>query len=127
MVPTRLEWRGSQQVAQARGNAAAGTGQVVVHAFEVLKDVVSSKGANLAAGVLAQAVDGLVSPGLHRLTEALPKLEGPPTPVSGNEPLLVLVHGTFSSTAGSFAPLWRERPDLVKSLLKTFNGRVFGF
>src|SRR4029077_8116220 len=39
---------------------------------------------------------------------------------------LVLVHGTFSETSGTFGKLWVEHPRLVRSLFTAYGGRVYG-
>jgi tetratricopeptide (TPR) repeat protein len=43
------------------------------------------------------------------------------------EPLLVLIHGTFVNTAGTFGRLWQEHPETVKELFDRYDGRVFAF
>ncbi|MET0790875.1 MAG: hypothetical protein ABW061_05095, partial [Polyangiaceae bacterium] len=139
VVPTRLAWRapnrgpsGAEQrmpdVAseQSRGVNLSEVGHVVLHAFEVVKDTVSSKGANLVAGAAAAALDARVESGLRQLGTGLPDLEQPPValPALGGKPILVLIHGTFSTTLESFKHLW-DYPELVKILVEKFD--VYGF
>ncbi len=38
----------------------------------------------------------------------------------------MLVHGTFSTTAGTFCKLWINHPDHVRSLFKQYGDRVYG-
>src|SRR4029078_12605374 len=40
--------------------------------------------------------------------------------------ILVLVHGTFSTTAGTFSQLWLHHPDQVRTLFTNYGGRVYG-
>ncbi|HEY8927512.1 MAG TPA: CHAT domain-containing protein, partial [Polyangia bacterium] len=128
-VPTRLQWRGSENRARARGGAEAG-GQAVLHAFSVIKDVAAEPLVSAAA----RRVDEQAPPGLFRLTSADPQGEGEPVGASAAAPgsvpagpRLVLVHGTFSSTAGSFGRLWIEHPDQVRQLFRAYPGGVYGF
>ena len=41
-------------------------------------------------------------------------------------PLLVFVHGTFSTTSGSFGKLWSQHPQHVRALFTKYAGRVYG-
>ena len=50
-----------------------------------------------------------------------------PARAGGNAPTLVLIHGTFSSTEGSFNGLFNENADVWKALHRAYEGRVFGF
>ena len=64
--------------------------------------------------------------------ESLPKLKGTASPLSqlgapDGEPLLVLVHGTFCDTSGTFGKLWLQHPERVKALFDHYGQRVFGF
>ena len=47
----------------------------------------------------------------------------PPNPEAG--PLLVLLHGTFSSTQGTFQKLWASHPDHVDKLFQFYKNRVY--
>ena len=44
---------------------------------------------------------------------------------SGEAPSLVLIHGTFSETTGTFGKLWKEHPQLVDVLFERFPDRVY--
>ena len=127
-VPTRLQWRGSETRARSRGGAEAG-GQAVLHAFSVIKDAAAEPLVTAAA----RKVDEHARPGLFRLTPADPQGEGEPlgsAPASSSPstaPRLVLVHGTFSTTAGSFGRLWIEHPERVRELFRAYPGGVYGF
>ena len=75
-------------------------------------------------------VDGQVDPGVYRLTQ---ESLGPRTG-GGDEvqaaadggPILVLVHGTFSSTTGTFKHLWDLHGDVLAALFTAYGGRVYG-
>jgi pimeloyl-ACP methyl ester carboxylesterase/tetratricopeptide (TPR) repeat protein len=43
------------------------------------------------------------------------------------DPLLVFIHGTMSSTEGSFGGLWSERRDVLQRLAQRYNGRCYAF
>ncbi len=61
-----------------------------------------------------------------KLTEA--NLTGPGSkPLSPDTHLLVFIHGTGSSTAGSFGHLCTAEPDLWKSLVNRFGEHIYGF
>ena len=49
-----------------------------------------------------------------------------PTPSPGQEPLLLFLHGTFSSTEGSFGKLF-EQADCWKALQQAYPSRIYGF
>ena len=43
------------------------------------------------------------------------------------DPLLVLIHGTMSSTQGSFGALWSDQRDVLQRLAQRYNGRCYAF
>jgi CHAT domain-containing protein/pimeloyl-ACP methyl ester carboxylesterase len=43
------------------------------------------------------------------------------------DPLLVFIHGTMSSTQGSFGGLWSERRDVLQRLALRYDGRCYAF
>ena len=43
----------------------------------------------------------------------------------GGGPLLVFVHGTFSTTAGGFGRLWTESPARIADLFDKYGKRVY--
>ena len=63
------------------------------------------------------AVQPWTEPAWHAVDEA---------EAAAGEPLLLLVHGTFSSTLGSFAPLFRL-PGPTLKLQAAYPGRIYGF
>ena len=79
-----------------------------------------------------ERVDAQVVAGVYQLApDALPELKksGPPLTAvpaaKGEDPVLVLIHGTFSDTQGTFGKLWAEHPELVKALFAHYGGRVY--
>ncbi|MFT3820312.1 MAG: CHAT domain-containing protein [Rubrivivax sp.] len=110
------------QIALPDAEAARGVvGRIVLQAFEVFKPDLA-QGAALA---LARKLEAQVSPGVHALQpQALSSLKDR-TPLAqvppSDKPLLVLVHGTFSSTAGTFKALWEQHPSLVRSLFAHYG------
>src|SRR5205085_2290757 len=44
----------------------------------------------------------------------------------GSRASLVLVHGTFSNTAGTFGHLWAEHPQSVGALFNAYGNSVYG-
>lgn len=52
----------------------------------------------------------------------------PPSAIPAKRPILLFLHGTASSTEGSFGELWRkDRGALREELFKNYDGNVFGF
>jgi hypothetical protein len=113
VVPSQLAWRGLESRPDApgtRGRPAEWTGDVVVDGVDILTGVVKDKAAKLAGAAIVRKVDGQVDPGVYQLNpESLqPLKEGGQKLASvpaSREPMLVLIHGTFSNTAGSFEAL----------------------
>jgi tetratricopeptide (TPR) repeat protein len=145
-VPVQLQWRGLEAAqAATRGAGGAGgargatrglLGQVLLKGLDVVTGLVTDKLTERATDFLTsqavQRVDGQVAAGVYALkAESLAALKGQPivasVPAAANDgPLLVLIHGTFSTTAGSFGQLWGEHPDKVRALFTRYAGRVYG-
>jgi pimeloyl-ACP methyl ester carboxylesterase len=129
-IPTQLEWDGqAEMLAQSRGASRGIVGKVLVYLIEIVTGVDTDDVADIAAERAAAKVDGQVTPGLYRLSRnALNPLKGSPIvgesdiAVSATKPLLVLLHGTFSSTHGSFGKLWAEHPKKVDQLFASYSG-----
>ena len=105
LVPPRLRWDGPELGDVARGGPR-GVGDVILTGLDVIADLVGDKAADLAASTVVRRVDAQVIPGVYQLRpDALPMLKGGMPPVNelpsvpDGGPLLVLVHGTFSSPA----------------------------
>lgn len=133
-VPSQLAWRGLESRPDApgtRGRSAEWSGDVVVEGVDIVTGIVKDKAAKLAGAAIVKKVDGQVDPGVYQLKpdslqplkEGGQKLASVP---ASKDPMLVLIHGTFSNTAGTFGKLWQSHPDMVRDLFKQYGGRVYG-
>lgn len=133
-IPAQLAWRELDRTndsAPTRGLLQSAAG-VVVDAVRIVRRTLGGRDAELAAGAVAATVDAQVDPGVYRLkSDALPDLKGSGLKVAGmieapaNAPTLVLIHGTFSSTEGTFAKLWQMHPGRVADLFSSYDKRVY--
>ena len=126
-VPGRLKWRLEETTPASRGDRSF-LGDVLVQAVHILTGAIEDKAADFVASKVVQAFDDQVNAGVYQLSPnaPLPSLkQSSPTPIAGAEPALVLIHGTFSQTAGTFGKLWTQYPQLVASLFDRFHDRVF--
>ena len=104
-------------------------GDVLVRAIHIITGIAEDKAADFVASKVVQAFDSQVDPGVYQLrasTSSIHSKEGRQSPIAASEkPSLVLIHGTFSQTAGTFGKLWREHPQLVDLLFERFQNRVY--
>lgn len=128
-VPVELRWDGLEADVVARGATRGFLGRVLLKAIHV---VASDRVVDLAASQVVQRVDAQVAAGVYRLEPGvLPRLKGSGAlmarvpAASDDGPLLVLIHGTFSTTQGTFGKLWSEHPDRVKALFRHYDQRVY--
>jgi hypothetical protein len=129
-VPPQLRWRGVEATVPTRGTSRGFLGDVVLKAVRVLTGFGKDPVADFAASAVVRKFDGRVAEGVYRLRpDRLPALKGSGMLVERIEPasapMLVLVHGTFSSTDGTFSKYWTEHPDLVRHLFAAYDDRVF--
>ncbi|HEX2309530.1 MAG TPA: hypothetical protein VHH91_02335, partial [Vicinamibacterales bacterium] len=127
MIPTRLQWR-LEDAAPARGATRGFLGDVFVRAIDVLTGFGEDAAADFVASKVVRAFDGQVDPGVYLLeARRLDPLKGKATaPIApSNDPSLVLIHGTFSQTTGTFGKLWTEHPQLMQRLFQKYGGRVY--
>jgi pimeloyl-ACP methyl ester carboxylesterase len=132
-VTPQLRWGGLEQALATRDATRGSLGDVLLFGIDVITDLFKDPAADFAASQVVARVDGQVTAGVYALEpEMLPQLKENrtaltelPDPTSG-APLLVFVHGTFSSTAGTFSKLWTEHPQRVGALFEHYNGRVYG-
>jgi tetratricopeptide (TPR) repeat protein len=131
LVPPSWQWRGLEQTISTR-SARGRLGDLALKGFEVIADAATSVFKEHVTGkaqewVAGQVVEYFDKPEEHREgvyaldRESLPARFDPNRKVpdisgAANEKLLVLVHGTFSSTSGTFGKLWTEHPRLVERL-----------
>lgn len=135
-VPAQLRWHGLEQAAPTRG--AGFLGGVLLQAFEVItgigSDTLQAHAADFAASQVVARVDGQVEAGVYALQrESLAPLKGSgqllarvPAPAQpAQQPLLVLIHGTFVDTFSTFGKLWSTHPQRVDELFNAYQGRVY--
>jgi tetratricopeptide (TPR) repeat protein len=127
-VPVRLQWRGEEAV-PTRGASRGFLGDVLVEGIDVVtgfvKDLVTDKAADFAASRVVKRFDERVTEGVYALKpDSLASLKGTARSeiTAGPKPSLLLIHGTFSDTAGTFGKLWTEHPTQVQKLFDTHNG-----
>jgi CHAT domain-containing protein len=130
-VPAQLQWRGLEQGVATRGATRGFLGDVLLSGLHVVTDWVRDPAADLVASQVVQRVDGQVDAGVYALRpEAMAPLKGStplarlPPPIDG-APQLVLVHGTFSNTAGTFGKLWSQHPQRVRELFAHYRDQVY--
>lgn len=127
-VPSRLAWPFDGGGAAVRGAARGRVGDVILAGFEVLTDLFGDSAQDAAAGFAAskivERVDAQAVPGVYRLAAGgLGSMDAPldRLPTAGEKPQLVFVHGTFSTTKGTFAKLWTDHPEHVARLFQTYG------
>ncbi len=134
-VPTQLVWQGLEQAGATRGTSRGILGQVLLSGIELVTGLLAQPAARLTASKIAEKVDRQVDPGVYPLQVqafAAPlkgsgrRLDHIPAPAPG-APLLVLLHGTFSETQGTFGKLWQHHPQKVRELFAHYGDRVYGF
>jgi tetratricopeptide (TPR) repeat protein len=129
-VPMQLSWRTLEEGAATRG-ATRGFGGVILKAFKVLTGFGEDNAADFAVSKIVSKMDGQVDEGVYALNaDVLHPLKGtravtsvPAAPAGA--PTLVLIHGTFSSTHGTFSKLWSDQHQLVTTLFNFYGGRVY--
>jgi len=118
-----------------RRSASRGVmGKIVIKTLKFFRIDVAEKAARFIAEKLENHLLGTKDdnrgPGLYRLSGEELTLSPVPEPVltlPADRPSLLFLHGTASSTAGSFGKLWTEkRRPQRQQLLTPYEGRVFG-
>lgn len=126
-IPVQLAWDGQDEIqGQTRGPSRGPLGKVLVKLIQIITGVGKDSVANAAATLAADRVDKQVDPGLYRLNaKVLDSLKGS-APATGividDKPLLVLLHGTFSNTQGTFGKLWTDHPSKVARIFGAYSG-----
>jgi triacylglycerol esterase/lipase EstA (alpha/beta hydrolase family) len=126
-VPPRLQWC-LEDAGTARGATRGFLGDVLIRAIDTVTGLFEDNAADFVASKVVERFDSQVTPGVYTLNpSALTRLKGQPpatiTPTDARS--LVLIHGTFSETTGTFGKLWTDHPQLVRSLFKTYGDRVY--
>jgi pimeloyl-ACP methyl ester carboxylesterase len=124
-VLPQLAWHRLEQAGATRG-AARGLGDVLLSLVEVIRE----PAADLVAGAVVKRVDEQVNEGVYALAaDGLARLkEREPIeriPDSGGKPVLVFIHGSFSTTKGTFDKLWVQHPQRVQQLFRHYENRVY--
>jgi hypothetical protein len=138
-VPAQFQWRMVEQATTGRGATRSRLGDVLLTGIEVVTDAAKEfatdflvgKAQSLAASALVTGVDAQVDEAVYRLhAKALPTLKTNGDRVTifdagVDDVALLLVHGTFSNTSGTFSKLWTQHPDFVERLFQYYGNRVF--
>jgi tetratricopeptide (TPR) repeat protein/triacylglycerol esterase/lipase EstA (alpha/beta hydrolase family) len=131
-VPFRLQWGAIDDGVTSRSTRGS-FGDVLVSKFHVLTDLFEGPAADFTASKIVEKVDAQVTDGVYALESAsLPVLKDAGHPLatlpasSTGGPALVLVHGTFSTTQGTFQKLWANHPGRVETLFRFYGNRVYG-
>jgi triacylglycerol esterase/lipase EstA (alpha/beta hydrolase family)/tetratricopeptide (TPR) repeat protein len=126
-IPAQLEWDGQSEIQkQTRGASRGPVGKVLVKLIQIVTGVGKDNVVDAAATLASSKVDSQVDAGLYRLNaKVLPSLKGSVRASEidiDDKPLLVLLHGTFSNTQGTFGKLWTDHPAKVKHLFDAYSG-----
>jgi CHAT domain len=104
--------------------------RVVLQAVELVTGPLLGAAAAMTAQAAVARLEAATSPGVHALQpDTLPSFKGrqPLQAIApSTQPMLVFVHGTFSSLSGTFGELWRRHPRLVERLFAHYRGGVYG-
>ena len=135
-VPAQLGWLAADAAGSVRGATRGRFGDVLLSAIDVVTGLVKEPAAKFSAIKIGQHVDSQVDPGVYALPVGefgaplkgtATKLAAIPAPKgAADAPLLVLLHGTFSETQGTFGKLWKEHPQKVRELFARYGDRVYG-
>jgi len=126
-IPAQLSWRRLEQAGATRGATRSLFGDALLKFVEVIRE----PAAQLAAEEVVKRVDDQVDEGVYQLNaDRLDALKGAKPldaiPGAGEaKPILVFVHGTFSTTNGTFEKLWAQHPQRVRQLFEHYEGRVY--
>lgn len=130
---TGAAWDFSQLRPRLAGSSERGLAGLAIRVLDFFGIKPAEKAARDLASHFEVKLLGKQGPGFYRLDldsafhlQALAEQESIP---AGNGPLLVFLHGTASSTEGSFGKLWEagngEGARLRQSLVPTYGKRVF--
>jgi pimeloyl-ACP methyl ester carboxylesterase len=125
-IPAQLAWRRLEQAGATRGATRGLFGDALLKFVEVIRE----PAAKLVAKEVVTHVDDQVDEGVYQLeADRLDALKGgqriASIPGSGEEPILVFIHGTFSTTKGTFDKLWAQHPQRVQQLFEHYKNRVY--
>jgi pimeloyl-ACP methyl ester carboxylesterase len=126
-IPSQLAWSRLEQAGATRGATRSFLGDALLKLVEVIRE----PAADLVAAEVVKRVDDQVREGVYPLdAKQLDPLKGAKAidaiPGAGEKkPILVFVHGTFSTTKGTFDKLWAQHPQRVQQLFDHYEGRVY--
>jgi len=133
-VPGHLQWadlrtRKSVEEPQQRGDWP----KALISAIDIVSGKLKGAAAGWTADQVVRLVDDQVTPGLYRLngqqfTRTLKDSGAEPSSpaAAADGTILVLIHGTFSNTYGTFQQLWAANPDVVRTVFANYGDRVYG-
>jgi tetratricopeptide (TPR) repeat protein len=129
-VSSSLPWS-EESPTRGLGSWASG---VALEWFGILRGKSGHSLAERGADWIRQQFDKPERQGLYRLTSSAPPDEFDPAdrvqalklPAKPDAPILVLVHGTFSTTAGTFRHLWPKDQE-GNTLLSGYGRDAYGF
>ena len=136
MVSAELGWQGLEATTASRGGVCQEAGGAVLSAVDVVtdlfKDEILDHAADFAASAVVAKVDAQVNEGVYasagrRADSAQGERQKTRRHPAGrgHAPDLILIHGTFSSTSGTFRKLWSEHPQRVQTLFNRYGNRVY--
>jgi tetratricopeptide (TPR) repeat protein len=108
------------------GPASRGAGAWAIKALKVIGIDLEGR----IAAFVGDHVEGKLQPGpgLYRCSEDPSRLLAPVRSLGGKGPVLLFLHGTASSTAGSFGGLWDGgNGGLAGGLVRQYEGRVLAY
>jgi hypothetical protein len=135
-IPAQLVWQGLEQAGGAgatRGASRGRLGQVLLSGIEIVTGLLTEPAAKLTASKIGARVDGQVDPGVYRLNADAfgaplkgsgQKLDRIPGTAAAGDPMLVLLHGTFSGPTAPSA-IWQQHLQKVRELFAT-TASVYG-
>jgi CHAT domain-containing protein len=136
VVSAQLTWQGLEQAGATRGVGRGRLGEVLLSAIDLVTDLMPDSTAEPTAQVIGALVDHQVDAGVYPLDSQgfegplkgrVQRLDRIPAAPHADARQLVLLHGTFSETHGTFGKLWRQHPKMVRDLFTHYADRVYGF
>ena len=131
-VGRRLEWRGHEHAGLMPSDRSRGmVSDVILSAIHILRGPLIDFAAGKIAERLIEKFDAHAVAGLHKLSatrapEFSANMRDDKLALHAPEqPLLVLLHGTFSHTHGSFGKLWEKHPKLLVELFRRYADQVY--
>lgn len=115
------------------GDASRGLRDHLVRAIRVMRGDPIGKAGELSALKLAEKIEEKINPGFYRCTRSIGDGDGrialtaaKTEDVPANKKILVLLHGTFSSTEGSFGDLaFAPKAEVWDKLEAAYPGGIF--